>query len=740
MDKDSDFEDRRMNNSRKRQMADSPASDEAEEKIPRVEFEPTTKSVIAEKLESVKSNRGGIPAILYAAEFACFEECQALVKQGEDVNVTDKIGNDVYHYAFNSQPLDLLKFAFEQDPSVVKVKERDEYDQEIAWEAAMNLNFESFMWILEMAGSLVESKEWRLEIIKHAAANDNEEDGEAIANHVFNSFANDYDKEDLTCVLTEVMPWGKLKVVQMLVDRGADLKAVEENELEAAKFVYQKNPEEITSRMLICAAEKRNVEMCEWLVGLLEEQGRKQPVDQSPESNEKKEKIPRGEFDPKVPLAEKLAYVKSNRGDIPAILYAAEFACFEVCQELVKQGEDVNVTDKIGNDVYHYACKNKTCDLELIDLFANNGADIERLNENQDDAVMDALQQGNVKFAVKLFGLYGTERSLLWYCIPSQTTNMLKLAYDQDPSVVKVKNSDGFDKEILKQAALFKDFETFELVLQIERDFSGDLLKSKEFREDILKKAAINDNEEASVKITDFIFSFANDFEQKDFTRLLTDIMPGAKLKVVQMLVDRGADLKVRMWREGISYSLFEKAVEENELEAAKFAYEKNPEEITSRMLICAAEKRNVEMCEWLVGLLEAPFIEILIPAFMYFIARYKPFGDEIIPQSAPKLRSYINQVDREGKTALHLAVDQHNLGALGALLEIGADIEVQYQFYNLLIYCLKKTFLEGAKIVYAKDRSQLRGCDAKMASAFSKDRVETENWLNSLRATTNSN
>ncbi|CAB3387465.1 Hypothetical predicted protein [Cloeon dipterum] len=836
MDQDSDFEARRLFNYRKRQMPDSPVSDEAEEKIPRMEMEPkifiipsNDNPLIAEKLAVVESKRGDIPAILYAAEFACFEVCEEFVERGANVNVRDKNGNDVYHYAskmkqfnvnredavmvalqlgnfkfayklfdlynsdksflshcvLNSVPLDLLKFAYEQEPSVVKVEERDVYlyDKRIPRDAAMCQDFETFTWILEMAsglvGDLFNCKEWRLEIVKHAALNYDKCAGEAIANHVFSSFANDYEKEDLTRVLTEVMPKGNLKVVKMLIDGGADLNsrlvkggisyslfesALVMDEFEAAKFTYGRNQEEITPRMLESAALNGNVEMCEWLVGLLEAQvpyfirhilllniqvtvkmensenadtkesnDRKQPVDQSPESNEIKE-IPRVEFDSKVPLAEKLVYVDSNRGDIPAILYAAEFACFEVCQKLVEQGANVNVRDENGNDVYHYACKNETCDLELIDLFANNKAEMKRFNENRADAVMIAIHRGNVKFAVKLFDLYGTELSFLWYCIPSQTTNMLKLAYNQDPSVGKVKDSDEFDKEILKQAAFFKDFETFEWVLDIEKDFSGNSLRSKEFRLDILKKAAFNDNEEASEEIANFIFSFASDFEREDLTRLLTDIMPRGNLKVVKILVDRGADMKLRMWREGISYSLFEDAVEKDELEAAKFAYEQNPEEeITSRMLNSAAETGNVEMCEWLVGLLEAPFIEILVPAFICFIASYKPFGDDIIPHCATKLRSYINQVDREGKTALHLAVDDHSLVALDALLKIGADMKVKYRFYNLLIYCLKNKFLEGAKILYAKDRSQLRGCYAKMASAFSTDHEETKKWLNSL-------
>ncbi|CAB3384497.1 Hypothetical predicted protein [Cloeon dipterum] len=156
-------------------------------------------------------------------------------------------------------------------------------------------------------------------------------------------------------------------------------------------------------------------------------------------------------------LKQKLKHINRHRKHIPAILYAAEFGDLEVCQELVNQGEDVNVRDMYGYDVYHYASMNAKHGLELIDFFKFSGAIMERENVAEVDAVTDAFNQWNFDFAIKLFNCYESEEasklSFLGYCICS-SLDLLKKVFETNPSVAKVKGSDEvFDKEISYEAA-----------------------------------------------------------------------------------------------------------------------------------------------------------------------------------------------------------------------------------------------------------------------------------------------
>ncbi|XP_065346519.1 uncharacterized protein LOC135943784 [Cloeon dipterum] len=142
---------------------------------------------------------------------------------------------------------------------------------------------------------------------------------------------------------------------------------------------------------------------------------RKRPMDNSPDSDEKKEKIPRVEsessvepnsssesysesdekFNERAYLEDKLEDVENNKGDIPALLYAAKYTDVDVCRKLVDDGADVNETDENGNDVYHCAAMNKnSCDVDLIYFFAEKKAIKRRLNNDNVDAVNLAIESG----------------------------------------------------------------------------------------------------------------------------------------------------------------------------------------------------------------------------------------------------------------------------------------------------------------------------------------------------------
>ncbi|XP_065346508.1 uncharacterized protein LOC135943773 [Cloeon dipterum] len=410
---------------------------------------------------------------------------------------------------------------------------------------------------------------------------------------------------------------------------------------------------------------------------------RKRPIESESE-NELEEKIPRLESVPSASLAEML------RVHLPPLLHAAQFADVELCRKLVEdEGADVNVTDFSGYDVYHCASMNENnCDLELLKFFADKKATMKRLNESEADAVQLALHRKNFKFAAALFELYESEDSFLLHCICTQLESM-KFAYEQDPSVVKMKGDDAFDLRILDEMAWYQDLEAFKWIIDVAKNFGVELSKSKELQLSILKHSALNEDDGDA--IANFILStYEKDLTEQDLTPLLLEVLPNGNLKVVELLVRKGADLNVRMPEE--EGSLFEHCVALNVLNAAKFVYQWNAEEIDISTLMTAANLENIEM-----------------------------------------MRAYINSVNDEGKTALHVAVDMQNLNTFKALLDIGADLTVEYRQLSLVNYCLKNLFLEGANLVYAKDPSQIKGKHVNTTFMLSNRCVKIEKWIASL-------
>ncbi|CAB3387344.1 Hypothetical predicted protein [Cloeon dipterum] len=443
-------------------------------------------------------------------------------------------------------------------------------------------------------------------------------------------------------------------------------------------------------------------------------------------------------------LKQKLKHINRHRKHIPAILYAAEFGDLEVCQELVNQGEDVNVRDMYGYDVYHYASMNAKNGLELIDFFKFSGAIMERENVAEVDAVTDAFNQWNFDFAIKLFNCYESEEasklSFLGYCICS-SLDLLKKVFETNPSVAKVKGSDEvFDKEISYEAASSANLETLKWTVEIARSLNKDLVQSKEWHLKVLECSSVNRIH--GEEIASFVlFSFKTNFTRTDLTTVLTKVVVSwlnfLNLRVVEMLVEHGADMNVSI--EG--KTLFDYCVAENSLRAAQLVYALDKEEtICSRTLFYAAWKADVAMCEWLLRLPMNPPFKDQIPLFLCAASQNKSCGKEIIRYfDAPVLRANVNvsiNLYEPPLTPLQLAMKNGNLGAAKALFRIGADLSVKFEGVNLLIYCLGLNYLDGAKFVFSKDNSQLlTGTLPETALHIAKmyENQEMERWLRGI-------
>ncbi|CAB3379075.1 Hypothetical predicted protein [Cloeon dipterum] len=483
-----------------------------------------------------------------------------------------------------------------------------------------------------------------------------------------------------------------------------------------------------------------------------ESNDRKRRMDESPESDEIEEKIPRVESDspsslPKTDeiqkeksLADKLEYVENNKGNIPALLFAAKYTDVDVCRKLVDDGADVNERDENGNDVYHCAALNRNnCDIELLDFFLKCKAEMKRLNVDEDDAVLVAFYHSKFKFAKKLFDVYKSNESFLAN-VAFSNSEKIKSAYYQDPSVVKVTGKEEFDLQILKRMALCQDLKTFKWILKIACDNGVDLSKNKELQLGLLMDAAQNEDE--SERIFKFLlYSYGNDLTSQDLMSIIIDdFLLRENLKCIELLVNNRADLNECIFQEEET-TLLEYCVENNSLNSAKFVYGKKKKKINLRVLICAARYASVEMCEWL---LELPMDFNLYDnggRLFEEVLSNIGHGAKIIRRMKPILRAIVNEPMGNYYPQLyplHLAMQNENLEAASALLEIGASLKVKFNVtINLLIYCLGINFLEGAKFVYSIDKSQTMGrkfMGIAMMLAKKHGNQEMAQWLDEVQ------
>ncbi|XP_065344611.1 uncharacterized protein LOC135942419 [Cloeon dipterum] len=403
-------------------------------------------------------------------------------------------------------------------------------------------------------------------------------------------------------------------------------------------------------------------------------------MDQCTELDEKEVKIPGMEFDPFASLDQKLEFVMRSRANIPAILHAAKFGDFEVCDYLVKQeGENVSVMDEEGNGVYHYAALNKTFGEQLINYFKEF--------EEHSDCITRGLK-------------------LLKEDNPLEST----------PLLLKTDNGWEFNMDIFPQAAGSSDLDTFQWLTKIASIFDKNLVSNKNWKLLILRTAFFN------FKHADKIASFVvESVTTEELTSLIKYYMatgfPFLNHEVLGLFHSHGVDLKF----------VFQHCLSKNFLDTAQYVHALEPQEIDSTSLCIVARCSRVEMIEWILQL--NPALE-LDEHFLYAALKNAKYGKGIIDHFAEKLRAHINTVNEEGKTPLHVAVDKKNLPVFETLLKIGADLSVKYKDWNMLIYCLEKMFLPGAEVVYAKDAKQLERPNKRLALYCAQKDKKVEEWL----------
>ncbi|XP_065346545.1 serine/threonine-protein phosphatase 6 regulatory ankyrin repeat subunit C-like [Cloeon dipterum] len=596
-------------------------------------------------------------------------------------------GQNLLQFCVNRNHLDAAKIVHGKDGELIN--EIDEQGATILHRAARHGNVRMCQWLIDQGQDIKAlNTKTRANFLHYAAQNS--VDGENIIKifgENLREYVNGTNVHDLLPLhLALINKQRNYKsVVEALLEVGADLSlkikgynllhfCIASKKLDCAKFVHNKNKNLIKERAwrgkttLQIAADFYDEEIYEWLVG--EGDG---GVRQVPRCNTGDTGSPRlstaptrraldfsGAVYARRDATWKLRYVEENKGDLPALHFAARFSDVDVCRRLVEQGADVNEKCGVrGSTPLHYAAMNETNGLDLINYFLENGYVVD----------VDARREKAIEYV----------RSRMSYA---------KALFKNESREILSEHPSQFS--MLESACEFGNLNLCKWLLE-DVGIDVDQFEDKDWKDIILQTVAKND-------------SFDDTSDQIMWFTDAKELFKGF------------ADTKIKTGGQ----NLLQFCVNWNNIYAAEIVHGKDGELINeidedgATILHRAARHGDVRMCEWLID--QGQDIKALNTKtranFLHYAAQNSIDGENIIKKFGQNLREYVNGTNVHDLRPLHFALmsKQRNYKSVAeALLEVGADLSLKITRYNFLHFCIAFKKLDSAKFVHAKDKNLIK-------------------------------
>ncbi|XP_065346522.1 putative ankyrin repeat protein RF_0381 [Cloeon dipterum] len=295
----------------------------------------------------------------------------------------------------------------------------------------------------------------------------------------------------------------------------------------------------------------------------------------------------------------KLSFVDSYKASLPALHFAAKVGDMEMCRRLLDDGADLRARcSSRGATVLHYAAMNNVHGVEIFDYLIKKGAEIAEDAEGE-TPIHVANRVKNFQVALKLLEKWG-ERQFL-FCVKSDLLELSKFLVKKDgKKVLKVIGKCG--KTALHFAAQSASLEMCQWL--IEQGQSIEIANQTTFAT-FLHYAARN--KKHGTKIIRFygpsLNSCVNRIDFLSYTPLHHALVE-ENLEAADALITIGANIRVKKYENN---NLLHFCILQNKISGAKFVHEKDKHLITEKgerfktAFQLAAERENVELCQWLV-------------------------------------------------------------------------------------------------------------------------------------------
>ncbi|CAB3380788.1 Hypothetical predicted protein [Cloeon dipterum] len=423
-----------------------------------------------------------------------------------------------------------------------------------------------------------------------------------------------------------------------------------------------------------------------------------------------------------------VSYVEKNKGDLPALHFAARVYDVDACRHLVEQGADVNEKCSIlGATPLHYAAMNEAHGGGIIDFLLEKGCDIYETDARYVEAFEYALRPGNYKLAMQI-DMCSQERHsympatigrVIERALINDNLNFAKFVYNNKRDELLSERPCYF--HFLKIACQFGDLEMCKWLME-EVKIDVNQFEDEDWKEQLLNTVECNLKNEMN-KILQYLFSrlqFTADEQSQAYRSAFYSIVVNQNicLKDAEELFNGFADSKIQSGPfEGFNWLRF--SVTCNNLDVAKLMHDKDGELINEidedgvTILHHAAQFGSVEMCRWLIaqGQDLYAFNNKTRANFLHYAALNSCDGEDIIKTFGQDLREYVNKIDGNFQTSLHSAMlhEDFNDKVAEALLELGADLNVKWKGNNLLHFCIVNHVLDCAIFVDGKDNNLIK-------------------------------
>ncbi|CAB3380821.1 Hypothetical predicted protein [Cloeon dipterum] len=421
-------------------------------------------------------------------------------------------------------------------------------------------------------------------------------------------------------------------------------------------------------------------------------------------------------FSELISVEEKLEYVNTHRGDIPALLFAAKVGDDAVCRCLLDLNSYKSELDSNRASVVHYAAMNTDYGVNVLDFLHRQGVDLSVRDKSGCDALSYALRVGNIENASLLINLLRYEESLLEHCICTRGVDSAKLVFE---ALIAKGFVGQFDANLLYKAASHADLPMLQWLVQI-----GQVINDRDLLYNVLLHSAKNATH--FNEIANFLISNFQIWECRTF---LARALKTENCTVASKLMKQGVTL-VGSKEEKLAFMHL--CVKEDSLLLAKFVEGMGQPmvQFDESLLLLAFEFASVEMCQWLNF---KTATKMTMAEFLHRAVLNEAHGLEIIQHFIGQLDQQEAYKDLREEHALHLALKSGKLDIVKVLLEHNKSlIHEKCGGHNLLLFCVSANQLESAKFVFELDKSQASGENGKTALNIARNNSNEEmcQWL----------